>query len=297
MTIRQGQAASKADRRRMEGGKDRLHLLPAPHPLGFPSSPGRTPPPGNTGAPGLLILHNVCKNEKKSKGKKSERARLRSGFWLYEKCQRYWAMAWASRGASELGDRGSRAPSHRVSQEAQSSPRAWAAATTAELRVLPADHRPWPAASRAPGQLSGSLTRRQRAPTRGGPASPAAAHLPSFCPQGLAWPPVPVNLVLRKPRPAGSETGPRVYLCPPTGRGAGPEGSGRGAQGRDSCAAGTATETWQPGKETVVCGGARGPDGPSPSWKQKGCNHLFTHSRQNPASCLAWKCSVDFTYL
>lgn len=39
------------------------------------------------------------------------------------------------------------------------------------------------------------------------------------------------------------------------------------------------------------------PDGPSPSWKQKGCNHLFIHLRQNPASCLAWKCSVDFIYL
>ena len=84
-----------------------------------------------------------------------------------------------------------------------------------------------------------------------------AAHLPSFCPQGLARPPAPVNLVLGKPRPAGSATGLRVpvYLLPRTGRGAGPEGSGRGAQGRDSHAPGPSTETWQPGKETLVCGG------------------------------------------
>ena len=104
-------------------------------------------------------------------------------------------------------------------------------------------------------QLSGSLTWRQRVPTRGGPASPMAAHLPSFCPQGLARPPAPVNLMLGKPRPAGSATGLRVpgYLHPHAGRGAGPEGSGRGAQGRDGRAPGPSTETWQPGKETLVC--------------------------------------------
>ena len=53
-----------------------------------------------------------------------------------------------------------------------------------------------------------------------------------------------------------------MYLHPHAGHGAGPEGSGRGAQGRDGRAPGPSTETWQPGKETLVClggGGTRRP--------------------------------------
>ena len=73
-TGRQRQYVRVRRRRRLidrgwRGGKGRLHLLPAPHPPAFPSSPERTPPPGNTGIPGLLILHDVCKNEKKSERK------------------------------------------------------------------------------------------------------------------------------------------------------------------------------------------------------------------------------------